>query len=336
MKIKKTAKSWLKEQKGFRTTWESPFLYKVKGRFHLLSERLTGYSKEKRIYKERQGYELDLKNPKSYTQKIVWKKINDRNPILPIVTDKYQVRGYVKAVLGKEEAEKILIPLLYVTDDPATIPFDTLPEEYIIKTNHTSGKNIIVGKGNSVDQEKIIKQLKEWMSRPWGFFNLEWSYRKIKPKILIEKLLRDEDGKIPKDYKFFIFHGKCWLVHVDHDRFSDHTRSVFDRDWNYLPVDLKFKRGPKVEKPKSYKRMLLLAEKLGKDFDHVRVDLYEVDNNIYFGELTHYHESGWGKIIPKSFDFELGSKWRLNSGYWRKSEYLGKFAPWVRRKIYGK
>ncbi|MBI2055006.1 MAG: hypothetical protein HYT39_02825 [Candidatus Sungbacteria bacterium] len=256
------------------------------------------------------GYPLDLKNPRSFSQRIVWKKIYDRNPLLPIVCDKYRVRQYIKDVLGEEEAEKVLIPLLYASDNPDTIPFDSLSGGYIVKPNHNSGSNIIVEKGVAPDREKIISDLKKQLKSAYGVFKHEWAYKKIKKRMfVIEKLLKDANGGILKDYKFHMIHGKCAFIQVDYDRFSSHSRSLYDSNWNFIKTTLKYKQGPITSRPYELGKMLLLAAKLSKGFDYIRVDLYNIGDRIYFGELTQYPGSGVERFTPQSFDFELGKYW---------------------------
>ena len=319
-------------KKNLRPIWFSPFgnkirsviypvnneIYKIKGDFFYKRENMKGFPRLKRQFKERTGYELDLDNPLTFNQKINWKKIHDRNPLLPMVADKFKVRDYLQNVLGTSEAENILIPLLYVTNIPETIPFDDLPEEYIIKANHGSGTNIIIEKGIPVNREYVIDRCKNWLNKPYGLFKHEWAYQRIDRKIVIEKLIRDKKGALPEDYKFHIFHGKCFLIQVDYDRFSDHSRTLYTRDWKYLPITLKFKQGMDIKRPKNFDYMLGLAEKLGGGFDYIRVDLYEVDRKVYFGELTNYPGSGYERFNPESFDNEIGSKWKLTSRYWMK------------------
>jgi hypothetical protein len=271
--------------------------------------KISNYQIEKiRFYKEL-GYQLNLKDPKSYNEKIVWKKINDRNPLLPITADKYQVRSYIKEVLGEEKAKKILIPLLYVTNQPESIPFERLPSAFMVKPNHTSGRNIIVENGH-LNQEEIINTCRRWLKTPYGLEKLEWAYQPLKRKIIIEKLLHDDDGKIPKDFKFHMFHGKCKLVQVTFERMNNPYMSFFDEEWNFLLVKKPNRlHGPKIKKPKNYEIMLELAEKLSQPFDYVRIDLYNLNGKIYFGELTHYPGSGTIKLDPSFFDFELGKYW---------------------------
>jgi len=279
--------------------------------------KICNYRLEKmRFYKEL-GYELNLKGPKSFNEKIVWKKIYDRNPLLPITADKYKVRSYLKKALGEEKATEILIPLLYVTDQPDTIPIEMLPSDFIVKPTHASGLSIIVKNGH-FNQKEMIKTCRRWLKTPYGLEKLEWAYQPIKRKIIIEKLLLDDDGKIAKDFKFNMFHGKCKLILVDFDRMNNPSGSYFDEKWDFLSVKkATCPQGPKIKKPKNYEIMLELAEKLSEAFDYVRVDLYNLNGKIYFGELTHYPTSGMTKYETPSFDFELGKYWKIKPKYWK-------------------
>ncbi|MBN2396608.1 MAG: hypothetical protein JXC36_09160, partial [Candidatus Atribacteria bacterium] len=197
-------------------------------------------------------------------------------------------------------------------------PFERLPSAFMVKPNHASGSHIIVENGH-FNKKEMIKICQRWLKTPYGLEKLEWAYQPIKRKIIIEKLLLDDDGKIAKDFNFHMFHGKCKLVRVIFDRINHLSISTFDEKWNFLSVKKPDRlQGPKIKKPKYYEIMLELAEKLSKPFDFVRVDLYNVKGKIYFGELTHYTASGTGKSEPSSFAFELGKYWKIEPGYWRK------------------
>ena len=148
------------------------------------------------------------------------------------------------------------------------------------------------------------------MARDYGLRKREWAYVNIKRKLIIEPLLRDADGQLPDDYKFHMIHGKCAFIQVDRERFRHHSRTLYDPDWSLLPVSYQYRQGEKVEKPDQLDYMLDLARRLSRPFDYIRVDLYEIDGKVYFGELTNYPESGHGTFDPVSFDFELGKKWR--------------------------
>jgi len=296
-------------------------IYHIKIYGLYLMNRFSNYQLEKRRFYRKLGYPLNLKNPQSFNEKIVWKKIYDRNPLLPITADKYRVRSYLKDVLGEEQANQILIPILYVTDKPKTIPFDRLPSSFIIKPNHASGRSLIVKDGH-YNPKEIIRTCKRWLQTPYGLEKLEWAYQPIKRKIIVEELLLEE-GKIPRDIKFHMFHGKCKIVNITYNRKNNPTISIFNEKWKLLTLrGFRYSQGPKIEKPKNYDKMIEIAEKLSNNFDHIRVDFYNIKGEIYFGELTHYVASGRVKFVPNSFDFELGKCWKIKSKYWIKNKNI--------------
>ncbi len=285
---------------------------------YAIVDKIFGYPFQKRKFYKRHGYKLNLQNPKTFNEKTIWKKIYDRNPTLPITADKYRVRQYLIDHLGEKKAQEILIPLLYVTDNPKTIPFDSLPNKYIIKTNFGSGQNLIVNEKTKYTKKEIIDICTNWLRKTYGVMYHEWAYQSIERKIVIEKLLIDENGDIPKDFKFFIFKGRCEMVQVDFDRYKEHTRTLYTADWEIIPATLRRKQGKDILKPSTYDKMLQLAELIGKNFDFVRIDLYTMQDKIYFGEMTHYPGSGMEKFTPQSYDIEFGHKWIIEPEYWKK------------------
>ncbi len=314
-------------------------IYSAYRYFFVLFQKFAGYPREKRKFRKATGHNLILKNPESFPEKIVWKKLYDRNPLLPLVADKFRVRDYIKAILGQKTAKDILVPLFYVTDKPTTIPFKRLPEQYVIKPNHASGKYIIVDKSNSLDPKQIIAQCKMWLSKPYGYMNHEWAYQSIKPKIVIEKLLLDDKENLPNDYKFFVFHGKCHLIQSIYDRLSDVKLAFYTPDWKYLDIRAKkgFKQAVCQDKPKKLSAMIDLAESLGRYFDAIRVDLYLVDDKIYFGELTNYHMAGKFFWQPEACNYEVGKKWQLTPDYWRHQNYIKEvYKNHFLRKVFNK
>jgi hypothetical protein len=292
--------------------------HEIRAELRNARERLLGFPEHQAKFLEIHGYPLNLKDPRSYSEKVIWKKIHDRNPLLPIVSDKYRVRAYLRERLGEAEADDILIPLLHVSKRPEDIPFDKLPPSYVVKINHGSGWNIIV-RDRDKSPKEIVEQCREWLDAPYGNTKYEWGYQSIPRLVIVESFLSDPDGRAPKDYKFFIFHGRCAFIKVDVDRFEEHTQTLYDRDWNELPVRLKFPQGPSIPKPAAYDRMLALAERLSAEFDFVRVDLYTLGDRIYFGELTHYPGSGLEPFTPSAYDFTLGTHWKLRKHYWKKT-----------------
>ncbi|HNR66061.1 MAG TPA: ATP-grasp fold amidoligase family protein [Atribacterota bacterium] len=279
--------------------------------------RISNNELEKRRFYKVLKYNVNLANPQSFNEKIFWKKIYDRNPLLPITADKYAVRAHIKKVLGEETANDILIPLLYITDKPEAIPFENLQIPYIIKPNHTSGRYIII-RNNDYNKRKIIITCKKWLKTPFGLEKLEWAYQSIKRKIVIEKLLLDEEGNIPADFKFDMFDSRCKRIRVVRNRGSNQSNLIYDSKWNLL-LKIKGEQSPKfgIEKPKNFEIMIEIAEKLAADFDHVRVDLYNINGKIYFGELTHYSQSGLINRISRNSDLELGKAWTIKPEYWK-------------------
>lgn len=269
----------------------------------------------KTLYRHTFNKELNLKNPQTLNEKIQWKKIYDRRPVYTLCADKYEVRNYVKERIG----EKYLIPLLFYTNNPNKIDFDKIPLPFIIKANHGSGWIFIIKNKKEINKKEIIERCKKWLESNIYFIGREWQYKNIKPKILIEKLLLDEEGQIPKDYKFHCFNGEVEFIQVDTDRFENHKRGFFDINWRLLPFTWSPKKNnrPKYElnkdinKPKKLREMVEIATTLSKNFDYVRVDLYFVNNKIYFGELTFSHEDGFAPFFPEKYDLIYEKKLKL-------------------------
>jgi hypothetical protein len=272
--------------------------------------------RDREKFKYKHGVYPDLKNPRTFNEKVMWKKRHDRNPLIPLSADKYRVREYLAMRLGPERAAEVSIPLLHVGDDADAIPFDALPPDYIVKANHGTGWNIIVRHGEA-DRAAIREACARWLRTPFGYLTLEWGYTQIPRLVVIEKLLTDKNGDIPGDYRLFVFHGTVRMIQVESDRYASPKRNLYDRDWNLLPVTCTHPNGPIPPPPENLAAMVTLAETLAQPFDFLRVDLYGVDDRLYVGELTHYPSASMAIFRPPSFDAELGAWWTLKKGYWR-------------------
>jgi hypothetical protein len=232
----------------------------------------------------------------------------ERNPIFTQMSDKLQVREYVVNKVGSE----YLIPLLWRGDDPEKIPFDKLPDKFVIKTNHGCGYNIIVKNKADLIITKAKRQLRTWLNENFcldQFLGIEWGYKNIKPAVLIESFI-DENGQVPKDYKFWCFSGRVECISVHFDRHTRYTTKGFDRSFN--PVDFGFglpTYAGRFEKPKNFEEMLNIAEILAEGFDFIRVDLYSLPMNVFFGELTFYPFQGQA-LYGHSWELALGKKWK--------------------------
>lgn len=262
-------------------------------------------------FQNRTGYEPNLTNPQSFNEKCTYLKLYSRNPILPLIADKYKVRDYVCSKVGQD----ISVPLLQVVDRAEDIDFDRLPDQFIVKTNFTSGLNILVDNKSELDINHAVSQLNTWMKMKYGYQKLIWFAQQIERKIVVEELLKDSKGNIPFDYKFYVFKGDIRVVEVDFDRFNNHTRSFFDPDWNLLPIGLRVPRGRYIAPPQNLAAMLDIVKLLGQDFDFMRVDLYSLEDQVYFGELTPGPVNCCGKFENMSSDYELGECWEMDLRY---------------------
>ena len=251
-------------------------------------------------WKKRGGEEFDLKNPVTYTQKIQWAEIYD----------KFAVRSWIKEEIG----EDYLIPLIGVYSDPKIIDFNKLPNSFVIKMNNASGFNIIVKDKASINESAIRKQLAKWLKINYAFYKgFQPHYLGIVPKILIEEFVNDINGEL-RDYKFLCFNDEVKYCWVDIGRYGDHCRNVYDLDWNLQPwTQSKPNFKGEVEKPKNFDEMIRIASILCKGFSHVRVDLYNVDGKIFFGEMTFSNGGGHDKIIPTKYDRIIGDMWHIGN-----------------------
>ena len=237
------------------------------------------------------------------------KKIYDRDPLIPITSDKFRVRDYVIQKLGIEWAEQILIPLYHVSKTGLEIPFRNWDFEFFMKANHYSGGNLLVKPGT--DPEILRDACRSWLKSSFGQNLHEWGYRDIPRRIICEKVLRDDQGEILNDYKFYCFHGEVEMITVIKDRFNEKKiKFTLDPDFNLLDGPYPGNEFPaKVPEIPNFKQMIEIARKLSSDFSHARIDLYSFADQVFFGEITHYPGSGLVKMSSYEFDLQLGANW---------------------------
>lgn len=255
---------------------------------------------------------LNLNDPQRYTEKLQWYKLYYRNELMPICVDKYQVRRYIES----KGLSDILVELYGAYDKAEDIPFDNLPEKFVLKTSNGSGTNIICKNKSKLSRNEVIEKVNRFLKQSSASAGREWAYAQGTPKIIIEELLEDSttsDGSI-SDYKHLCFNGKPEYIVLDVDRFTKHKRNIYDINWSDLHVASDcpcIEEGRKIEKPANYERMIEIAKILSEDFPAVRVDLYNINGRIYFGELTFFPWSGYVQFTPDSFDFDMGKKFLL-------------------------
>jgi hypothetical protein len=248
---------------------------------------------------------LDLKNPKTYNEKIQWLKLYNRRMEYISYCDKYDVRTIIQKILG----EKYLIELIDVWDNVSDINWHALPDKFVLKCTHGSSSNIICKNKKSLDIYATEKKLRKWMKYNWYWFGREWPYKNVKPRIICEELLETYDGMTPIDYKFMCFNGEPKLIQVHRNRFKrSYTKTYYDRDWNKTNIIQGVPNSKFVEKkPSCFDEMIEISKKLSKDIPYIRVDLFEHKEAVYFGELTLYPTSGFENFSDVNHDILLGS-----------------------------
>lgn len=262
-------------------------------------------------YRENTGRRLRLENPLTFNEKLWWLKINNRDPLLTICSDKYKVRDYVRECgLGH-----ILNTMYGVYDKADEIDFNKLPEKAFIKTNHGSAINVLFDRNKPFDIKKFIKKFNVALKQNYYLQSREWNYKNIEPKIIVEKVLEDGENNSLIDYRFLCFDGVVKLIFIDietaavdgtHNPYA--KRNVYDKDFNYLDIKVgreQFDRST-ITKPENFDKMIEYAQKLSEPFPFCRVDLYNLDGQIYFGEITFYPGGATQIIEPEEWEKKLG------------------------------
>lgn len=260
------------------------------------------------IYVIKVGKKLNLKNPKTYTEKLQWIKIYDKNSIKTMLADKYEVREYVKNKIG----EKFLIPVLGIWNNFDDINFNDLPNKFILKVTHGCHMNIIVKDKSKLDKEKIKEKINQWLNINLAYIALELQYKNIKPRIIAEQYIEAPNDNL-RDYKIMLFNGEPKIILIDDNRFTNHSRTFYDINWNFLPFYANDAvLGTYQEKPAFIDEIIEFAKKLSCGFLHERIDFYFANNNIYFGEFTLTPWSGLCKFFPEEYDLKLGDLIKLS------------------------
>ena len=301
----------IKHLKEYLTDKRKRFYYNFAlGQYLGLYRKTSDEKFLKKAFKASFARKLNLNNPQTFNEKLQWLKLYNRNPLYTTLVDKYLVRDYIKANLGEE----YLIPLLGVWDKAEDIDFDTLPNEFVLKCNHNSGLGMYICKDKNklseTDIANIRKDLNKGIQENYYLRYREWPYKNVPRKIIAEKYMTDESGYELKDYKFFCFNGEVKALYVacDRNKQNEETKfDFFDTEFNHLPFKNAHPNSTKaIKKPKSFEKMLEIATNLSKGFPHVRIDLYDINGKIYFGEFTFFHMSGLSPFEPEKWDYTFG------------------------------
>lgn len=266
-------------------------------------------------FRLRMGYCIDFKRPQTLSEKIQWLKLNYKNPLFPSLVDKYSVKEYVSQVIG----EGHIIPTLQVWSNPDEIDFDSLPQQFVLKTTHGGGNSgvIICKDKNSFDKRATIEKLRKALKQDIYNDFREWPYKFIKKRIIAEQYMAQEDGTPLVDYKFFCFNGIPRFIYVSQNIPGDRrTISAFlDMNWEMLPFKKKNENHAVSypPKPESFDELKRIALLLANGFPFVRIDLYEINKEVYFSEYTFFPSSGMQPYEPTEWDRKLGDMLDLPS-----------------------
>lgn len=275
--------------------------------FHLLSDKTY----LKFVFKLRTGQRLDLKNPRTFNEKLQWLKLYNRIDMYTTMVDKYEVKNYVSNIIGEE----YIIPTLGVFNRFNDIDFNILPNQFVIKCTHDSGGLVIVKNKEELIIKEAEKKINKSFKKNYYYFGREWPYKNIKPRIIIEEFIEDEEYPAIRDYKFYCFNGEPKYLYVSEGLEDHSTAQIEFFDMNFEPAPFgrsdyrRFKIKP--QKPYNFEKMKELAKVLSQDIPFVRVDFYEVNKKIYFGELTFTPCSGYMPFDPEEWDKKLGDMLEL-------------------------
>ena len=264
------------------------------------------------LFRIKMKKKLDFKNPKTYSEKLQWLKIYNHNDIYSKMVDKYEVKEIVKNIIGEE----YVIPTYGVYNSFDEIDFKKLPNQFVIKCTHDSGGLSICDNKKDFNYEAAKRKINNSLHKNYYYRRREWPYKNVKPRIIIEKYMVDKQDNELRDYKFFCFNGRVEIMFIASNRQGegDTYFDFYDREFNHLDIINGHPNAPSIpHKPKNYDLMIRLAEKLSKGLPHVRVDFYETNNKVYFGEMTFFHWSGLMPFKPEEWDYKLGNMLDLSN-----------------------
>ena len=279
------------------------FLFRFK---FLLSDRLC----LNLLFYSRFGKRLDLKNPKTFSEKLQWLKLYDRKSEYTLMVDKYEVKKYVANIIGEE----YIIPTIGVWNTFDDIDFNKLPEQFAIKCTHDSGGVVICRDKSKLDIKAARRKINKLLRHNYYYDLREWPYKNVKPRILIEKYMVDESGFELKDYKFFCFNGKVRYCQIIAGRQSKTTIDFYDTEWchqDFQEPEVYPHSDVKQKAPLNFKQMIQIANLLCQDMPFVRIDLYNINGRIFWGEITFTPTSGLGGFSPSVWDYKFGELIKL-------------------------
>ena len=265
-------------------------------------------------WRQLMNYSLNLDNPKTFNEKLQWLKLHDRRPEYTQMVDKCEAKKYVAAIIGEEH----IIPTIAVYESVEDIDFNALPNKFVLKCTHDSGGVVVCRDKKVLDMESAKQKLQQGLKQKFYWQTREWPYKNVKPRIIAEQYMEDESGYELRDYKFFVFNGRCEYFKIDFDRSTNHHANYYNRDCSlayfgelhYPPI-----YETNLSIPSNITRMIELSEKLAAQIksSFVRIDFYNVKNSIFFGEITFFPASGVGQFTSDEWDMKLGQLIKLDN-----------------------
>lgn len=262
------------------------------------------------LWKHRMNYPLNLENPRTYNEKLQWLKLYNHNPSFTTMVDKYLVKKYVADIIGEE----YIIPTIGIWDSVEDIDFGMLPNQFVLKCTHDSGGLCICKDKSKLDVVQARNKIKKSLNTDFYLLAREWPYKNVKRRVLAEQYMEDIETQELRDYKFFCFNGRPEFLFIATGRQSQKEPyfDFFDMDFKHLSFKHGHPNSPILpDKPKNFELMKQLSEKLSQGFSHVRVDLYEINGKVFFGELTFFHHSGMVPFEPQEWDYKIGELIKL-------------------------
>ncbi len=282
--------------------------YLAEKTYHSVIDSLPDYAAVNLMYFRFFRRFPNLRHPRTFNEKLAWRKLYQHDPRFPIFSDRVAVKAEVAKLIGARH----VIETLWVGGNPEDIPFDALKPPYVIKVNHSNGGHVFIRTAQDIKRDSIVTSMREQLGLRYGYRDREWGYLGIPHKVMVERMIQLPGGDVPEDYKFFTYHGRVHFIAFDCNRFRGHNQNHYDREWNLLPVKKIYPpTSEPVSKPENLGQMINLVEKIGAQFDFVRLDLYSPPQGILFGEATFYPGAGLAGFIPNDWDDKFGEPWKI-------------------------
>ena len=291
------------------TLFHTPRILQIKFASSPLFRLLPDKAAVKLIYKNVFGESLNLKDPKNFSEKLQWLKLYDRKPEYTTMVDKFAAKAYVADKIGEE----YIIPTLGVWERFEDIDFDQLPDQFVLKCTHGSGDVVICRDKAKLDLAAAKKKLTKALKTDFYKIGREWPYKNVPRRIIAEKYMAAaDDAEGLTDYKYFCFNGEPQVMFILSDRHADCRLDFFDMDFNHLDLQYTYPNAEtKVKQPIHFEKMKELARTLAKNIPLARIDFYEIDGRIYFGEITLYPGGGFSIFNPSNWELKLGDLIKL-------------------------